>query len=74
MLPVYAPAAASWKPACQDLAGDGQRLVLPAPNPVPAPVFVELMAGVIVAPEHAPHVTVAVAGTVNVGDDPLEQR
>jgi hypothetical protein len=43
--------------------------------PVPAPLLVDVMEGVIVGePLHAAQVTVAVAGTVNVGAVPFEQR
>jgi len=42
---------------------------------VPAPVFAEVIVGVIVGvPVHAPQVTVAVAGTVKTGLVPLLQR
>jgi hypothetical protein len=47
----------------------------PDPRPVPAPVFDEVIAGVMLGvPAHALHVTDAVAGIVNEGDVPFEQR
>jgi hypothetical protein len=47
----------------------------PLPIPLPAPVLTEVTAGVIVGvPAQAAQVTVAVAGTVNAGDVPFEQR
>jgi hypothetical protein len=43
--------------------------------PVPAPVLAELIVAAMVGvPEHAAQVTVAVAGTVKVGEVPFEQR
>jgi hypothetical protein len=43
--------------------------------PVPAPVLDDVIVGVMVGvPVHAEQVTVAVAGAVNVGEVPFEQR
>jgi hypothetical protein len=43
--------------------------------PVPAPVLLDVIVGVMVGvPEQAAHVTVAVAGTVKLGVVPFEQR
>src|SRR5882724_11337407 len=75
MLPEYAPAAAFWKLACRIWPVTVRVLSWPEPSPVPAPVLAEVTVGVIVGvPAHAAHVTVAVAGTVNVGEVPFEQR
>jgi hypothetical protein len=51
-----------------------ERLILPEPKPVPAPVFDEAIVGAWSVSGHAPHVTVAVAGTTKTGVLPLLQR
>ena len=72
---MYTPAAAFWKLACVICPVVVNVWSLPAPMPVPAPVLAEVIVGVIVGvPLQRAHVTVAVAGTVNVGEVPFEQR
>ena len=75
MLPVYAPAAAFWKLACVIWPVTVNVLSWPLPMPVPAPVLAEVIVGVMVGvPVQSEQVTVAVTGTVNVGEVPFEQR